>query len=93
MTRCLTCNGLLTREETICSGCGSPANRDTKAPGIADILAKAVNTLFYISLVLTVASLFLPNTPPLSRCIIITAVLLFMKRSADQMVDKPARKK
>lgn len=93
MTRCLTCNSLLTREETVCVGCGSPVNSTAKAPGIAETLAKAVNVLFYLSLVLTAASIFLPNTPPVSRCIIITAVLMFMKRSADQMVDKPNKKK
>lgn len=92
MTRCLTCNGLLTREEVVCGGCGTQVTSDKKAPGMGETLSKAVNILFYASLVMTAASLFLPNTPPISHCIVITAVLLFMKRSADQMVDKTAKK-
>jgi len=91
MTRCMTCNNLLTRDENVCTACGTSVREEAAAPGVGEVLAKAIDTLFYLSLALTLASIFLPNTPPVSRCAIISAVLMFIKRSAGQMVEKPKK--
>jgi hypothetical protein len=93
MTRCLTCNSLLTKEETVCMGCGTQIHNANPSPGIAETLSKAINILFWISGITTIACLFIPDTPPVSRPIIVTVALGLIKRSADAMVEKTSEKK
>ena len=91
MTRCLTCNSLLTKEETVCIGCGTKVHEEESAPGIAETLSKAIDMLFWVSGVTTVACLFVPGTPPVSRPLIVTVVLGLIKRSAEGMVEKASK--
>ncbi|MEO7143163.1 MAG: hypothetical protein ABI165_06615 [Bryobacteraceae bacterium] len=88
MTRCMNCNNLLTKEETFCVGCGTPAKQVEGAPGIGETLAKVVSLLYYVSVGLTLVCLFVPGTPSAGRYIIVTVALLVIKRSTDQMTAK-----
>jgi hypothetical protein len=91
MTRCLSCNGILTSREKSCYGCGTVA--DVPKADMGKRIANIVNVLFIGSLVLTVASFisyFSEHTPPFSACLATSVVLLFVKRSADQFTSKEA---
>lgn len=44
--------------------------------------------VFILSAVMTVASLIFSATPPFSKCLVATIVLLFVKSSAEQMLER-----
>ena len=50
--------------------------------------ASFIKFAFFVSLGLTVASLFLDFTPSFSKCAVSSIVLLLAKSSADQMLEK-----
>ncbi|HLG95108.1 MAG TPA: hypothetical protein VKX49_02220 [Bryobacteraceae bacterium] len=85
MLRCTSCNGILTKTEKVCYSCGSAieqnAEEKTKGGGFNTV----VSIVFYMSLGLTGLSMFTNFAPPLSVCIPITVVLMFVKSSADQL--------
>ena len=88
MERCLDCNCSLRSDEVACISCGSPRKPRSEKPSMMVRFAKAVQILFIISCVLTVASLFLPATPSFLKCLATTVILLFVNRSAEQMAEK-----
>lgn len=84
MLRCPSCNGILTKTETVCYSCGEktvPSNERAKGVGFNTV----ASIVFYISLTLTVVSIFSNYAPPLSVCVPVTIILLFVKSSADQL--------
>lgn len=83
MLRCTSCNGILTRAETVCYTCGEKTGAGEKPKGGG--FDKIASIFFYISLGLTVVSIFSNYAPPLSVCLPVTVILLFVKSSANQL--------
>ena len=90
MERCLDCNSLLTRQETVCIECGTKVKSDDART--ADFLASIVNLLFYLSVLTMIVSPFVDRFPSFTFCAFITSALLFMSRSAKECVQKVRRK-
>jgi hypothetical protein len=86
MERCLDCNSLLTREETVCVECGTKVGGD--AAGVASYGATLVSLLFYASLAALVTSPFLERGPSFMFCLFITFALLFIMRTAKDSAEK-----
>ena len=87
MDRCLDCNSTLKPEETVCFTCGSARREKNPKKSAAERGALVVKVLFVISGLFTVASLFFPATPSFTKCLATTIILMFVNRSADQMVE------
>jgi len=86
MERCIDCNSLLTREETVCIECGTKVGGE--AAGVASYGATLVSLLFYASLAALVASPFLDRGPSFMFCLLITFALLFIMRTAKDNAEK-----
>jgi hypothetical protein len=85
MTRCPSCNGIMTAQEKSCYACGERTSKQSAGPSMRARWATFVRVAFFASLALTIASLFASDyTPPFIACITATVVLLFLKRSSDQ---------
>jgi len=88
INRCLDCNATIKDTEEICWACGSKV-RSTKDPvSIHQRFSTIVNFCFIFSAVITVGSLFLDVMPPFGRCLTVTVVLLLVKSSAAQMMER-----
>lgn len=88
MTRCMSCNGILKSEEKTCYGCGEPVPPPAVGPSLSQRFATVMTVVFLGSALLTGASLFFSDyTPPFTVCFIATIILLFVKRSADQISE------
>lgn len=85
MLRCTSCNGILTKTEKTCYSCGAAIEQNAEQKSKAGGFNLVVSVVFYISLGLTALSLFTNYAPPLSVCIPISLVLMFVKSSADQL--------
>jgi len=86
--KCFECNSTMKSDETACWACGAERRQKDLPTGMGQRFASVIGILFIISALMTVASLFLPATPPFSRCITVTLILLLVKSSAGQMLDK-----
>ena len=86
MERCLDCNSLLTKEETVCIECGTKVGGDDT--GSAGFIVAIVSTLFYVSLLTMVASPFVDKLPSFVFCLLITSALLFVLRTAKDSTQK-----
>ena len=86
MERCLDCNSLLTKEETVCIECGSKVGGDEAS--VAGFIATIVTMLFYISSLTLVAAPFVDRLPSFVFCLMINAALLFAMRSAKDHAQK-----
>ena len=90
MDKCRDCNATLSKEDTTCFTCGSDVIV-TKKPGtsFAERFALMVKVMFILSIVMFVSSLLpFPFTPPFTKSLITMLVLLFVKSSADQMLER-----
>jgi hypothetical protein len=88
MNHCRECNATMTKTETVCLGCGSELEVETRADRLGGRFRVVIKVLFIVSALLTIASLFFDATPPFSRCAITTLVLLVVMSSADQMTER-----
>ena len=89
MTRCLTCNGIIRKTEKVCFTCGEGIPGYRPQMPFAKRFAWFITTLFFASLALTGASLFVAErTPPFTACVAASIILLFVKRSADQIASR-----
>jgi hypothetical protein len=88
MDRCRDCNSTIKSTETVCWACGSACHQNIRSGGLGRGFAGLINIAFLISAAFTVASLFFDATPPFSKCITATIILLLVKSSADQMLEK-----
>ena len=88
MERCRDCNATLKPEETVCFTCGSNRKGKGDKPSLIGRCALLVKILFILSAIMTVASLFLEAAPSFTKCMATTIILLFVDRSAGQMVEK-----
>jgi hypothetical protein len=86
MQRCLSCNGIMTKSETVCYSCGDKTGLvATGAKASRSGFTLVVSAVFYLSIGLTGVSIFTSFGPPLAVCVPITLVLMFVKSSADQL--------
>lgn len=88
LTRCLDCNATLTKAETLCFTCGAAVPRELPGSILGRRFTKLITYSFFGSAVLTLVSLFVDFTPSFTKCLATTLVLLLVKSSADQMVEK-----
>lgn len=88
LQHCLDCNATMKSDETVCWACGSITKPKELPLGLGHRFASLINFLFIISIVFTVASMFTDFVPPFGRCITVTLVLLLVKSSAGQMMEK-----
>jgi hypothetical protein len=87
MNRCVQCNATMTKTETVCLSCGSELEVTTRTDRWGGRFRVIIKVLFFMSAILTAASLFFDATPPFSRCAITTLVLLVVMSSANQMKE------
>jgi len=90
MERCLDCNSLLTKEETVCVECGTKVGGDAAGP--AQFLASIVSALFYVSALAMCASPFVDKLPSFMFCMLMTSALLFVMRTAKDHTQKIRKK-
>jgi len=90
MERCLDCNSLLTKEETVCVECGTKVGGG--AAGSAQFLASIVSALFYVSALAMCASPFVDKLPSFMFCMLMTSALLFVMRTAKDHTQKIRKK-
>jgi hypothetical protein len=88
MNRCRECHAVMTKTETVCLGCGSQLEVSSKMDHVTGGFRSVINVLFIASAIMTVASVFFDATPPFSKCLVSTLVLLVVKSSAGQMVER-----
>jgi hypothetical protein len=88
MDKCRDCNATLKNDETVCWACGAVCQQHIRRSGLGRGFAGLINVAFLVSAAMTVASLFFDATPPFSKCITATIVLLLVKSSSDQMQEK-----
>lgn len=88
MSRCRDCNALLRNDETVCASCGGAAPSKSTGPTLQQRFATFAKIAFFVSLGLTVASLFLSFMPSFTKCAVVSVVLHFVRSSADQMLEK-----
>jgi hypothetical protein len=88
MNRCRECNSVMTKEETECLACGSVLDQKSGIDHVGKGFATLLSMMFFASAAITVASLFFDATPPFSKCAVCTLVLLVVKSSAAQMLNK-----
>jgi hypothetical protein len=82
----MSCNGIMTKAETVCFSCGEKTGLGATTTKVSRSgFNLVVSVVFYLSLGLTVLSLFSNYAPPLAVCIPMTLVLMFVKSSADQI--------
>jgi hypothetical protein len=88
MEHCRQCGSSVKKGETACFTCGSAVLARETGPGLADRLVLVSKIGFILSAIMTVASLIFSATPPFSKCLVATVVLLFVKSSAEQMAER-----
>ena len=84
----MSCNGILRKGETVCFTCGDAAPGHHTPKSFAQNFALFITIVFFTSLLLTAASFFTDRTPPFTACLAASIILLFVKRSADQVAGK-----
>jgi hypothetical protein len=90
MERCLDCNSLLSREETVCVECGTKVA--TEEMSIAGLISGTVSILFYISIAALIASPFVSRAPSFMFCLLISFALLFSMRTAKDSAEKSKKR-
>ena len=89
MDKCRDCNSTLKTGELECYNCGaSVILRETRQTVFGKRFASFLTVAFFASALLTLASLFVDFTPPFMRCLMLTLILLLIRSSAVQMMDK-----
>jgi hypothetical protein len=88
MEKCLDCNSILTKQETVCFTCGAAVRSKDQGPGIAGSMVRIINVLLVVSGLLTLASIFFSFTPSFMKCGFATLVLGVVKSSAEQMWER-----
>jgi hypothetical protein len=93
-SRCLNCNGILTRTDTICYSCGDKVPKwVSSVPGVKKKSKKKsiVSTVvFFTSLGLTAYTLLAENKPPLNVSLAASGALFAVKLAVD-WTSRPRR--
>lgn len=86
-SRCLNCNGILTRSDSVCYSCGDPVPKWIKSSAVPKTKTKrqsvVSNVTFFGSLALAAYSLIAPNKPPLEISLAASGALLLVKLIVD----------
>ena len=90
MERCLDCNALLRREETICWECGAAQKSHQSAA--SGSIASVVKMAFWASLALLLVSPFVERAPSTMVCLLVTGALLFLNRTLNDGAQNVGRK-
>jgi len=73
----------------VCYSCGTPVEeRETTQTVFGKRFKLFLTVAFGASALLTLASIFVDFTPPFMRCLMLTFILLLIRSSAAQMLDK-----
>jgi hypothetical protein len=89
MDKCRDCNSTLMAGELECYNCGASATvKDSAQTVFGKRFRSFLNVAFFASALMTVASLFVDFMPPFMRCLMLTFILLLIRSSAGQMMDK-----
>jgi hypothetical protein len=81
--RCMNCNGILTKTDTVCYCCGDAVPKWMKTSTIPRQKSKRhsflSNAMFFSSLALTAYAFLAPNKPPLGLSLAASGALLLGK--------------
>jgi len=90
MEKCRDCNSTLKAGELECYNCGTPVKvQDTPQIVFGKRFVSFLNIAFFASCGLTLLSLFgLEFTPRFMPCLVLTFILLLIRSSASQMLEK-----
>jgi hypothetical protein len=89
MEKCRACNSSIKTGELACYSCGTPVKeQETSQTIFGKRFAMFLNVAFGASALLTLVSIFVDFTPPFMRCLALTFILLLIRSSAVQMMDK-----
>ena len=81
MNRCLDCNGLLTKDETVCVQCGAKVRNSVQKLDTRKIATRVVQFVFLGSLGTTIIGLFMENGPSFITGILISFAMALIRRS------------
>jgi hypothetical protein len=87
MPRCASCNGVVTKHDVVCYGCGDPIPR-VKRPWQPKRISKISNIAFFASLGLTAFCFLLPGRMSLTVSIALSSLLLIVRMIADRAANK-----
>jgi hypothetical protein len=88
MPACRNCGGRLCKGETKCFTCEAPVAVELTQKDInLGYARKSVTVLFFICLLLTIASIFTDVGPSFTKCAAATVILHFVRESAVQMSE------
>lgn len=85
VTKCVTCHGTMQKSETRCVLCGTEVPPDPNKITLQQRFASIVKGALIVSAVMTAASLFTNYVPSFTKCMVTTAVLGLVMKSAHQM--------
>ena len=89
MDKCRDCNSTLKAGELECYNCGrSVVVKETSQAIFLRRFVLFLNAAFWVSALMTVASLFVDFLPKFFPCLMVTFILLLIRSSAVQMVEK-----
>ena len=89
MEKCRDCNSSIMTGELVCYNCGATVKvQETRQTIFGKRFLSFMNVAFIASALLTVASIFVDFTPPFLRCMSLTSILLLIRSSAAQMMEK-----
>ena len=89
MEHCRDCNATLRKDEEVCYGCGAATRPKVAGSAFRQKFSSFLTFALIGSGLLTAGSLFFEHTPPFMTCVMVTFVLLMVKSSANQMLEKP----
>jgi hypothetical protein len=95
-SRCLNCNGILTKTDRICYSCGDKVPKwVSSVPGLTKSRSSSIfsNLMFFASLGLTAYSLLAENKPPLELSLAASGALLGVKLIVDWTARLRAKSK
>ena len=87
MPRCASCNGIVTKQDVVCYGCGDPIPKSMR-PWQPKRISKVSNMAFFASLGLTAFSFLSPGKMSLTVSIGISTFLLIVRLIADRAANK-----
>jgi hypothetical protein len=85
MNRCLDCNGLLTKEETVCIQCGAKVPGAKKSMDGRRMASRAASFLFLGSLGVTVFGLFTENGVSVVSGVLLSCAMGLIRRSLREL--------
>ncbi len=88
MNRCIDCNGLLTKEETVCIQCGAVVPGHAGKFEMKRAAIRFVHFLFFGSLGVTILGLFTDGGPSMLTRILITCALGMLRRSVREQPEE-----